>query len=102
MDRLATTELNRSEATGSIEAMRQIKAETGVDIEKGLEHSGFDAPCEFCKILLNKWVAVDNEFISEGEVVIGADGGKYLNNFAANEGYDVHPNGHCSPKYRIV
>jgi phage portal protein BeeE len=100
--RIAETELNRSQAMGSIESMREIQAQTGVRIQKGLLHGGSDAPCEFCQVLLNKWVDVDQDFILEGEAVIGADGGVYLNNFAANEGYDIHPNGHCSPEYRVV
>lgn len=100
--RLAETELNRSQAMGSIESMIEIQSQTGATIEKGLLHGGGDAPCEFCAVLLDRWVAVDQVFVQEGEAVTGRDGGIYLNNFTANEGYDIHPNGHCSPQYRVV
>lgn len=100
--RLADTETVRSEATGGIESMRDIKSKTGYEIEKGLIHTGSDSPCEFCATLLNRWVAVDKEFIIEGETITGTEGGMYLNNFAPNDGYDVHPNGHCVPQYRIA
>lgn len=100
--RMAVTELNRSQAVGSIESMRDIQDRTGVRLQKGLAHHSSDTPCEFCAVLLNRWVNVDQEFIIQGETVIGADGGMYLNNFAANEGYDIHPNGHCSPQYRVA
>lgn len=100
--RLAETELNRSQAIGSIESMIEIQSQTGVTIEKGLLHTGGDAPCEFCAVLLDRWVVVDQTFVQEGEAITGRDGGIYLNNFTANEGYDIHPNGHCSPQYRVV
>lgn len=100
--RLAETELNRSQAMGSIESMIQIQSQTGAAIEKGLQHTGADNPCEFCATLLDRWVKVDQIFVQEGEAVIGKDGGVYLNNFAPNEAYDIHPNGHCVPQYRVV
>jgi phage portal protein BeeE len=99
--RMAETELNRSQALGSIESMRDIQSRTGVHLQKGLLHGGSDSPCQFCAVLLERWVDVDQDFVLEGEAVMGADGGVYLNNFQANEGYDIHPNGHCSPQYRI-
>lgn len=100
--RLATTEINRSQSVGGIESMKQIQNEAEVVIEKSLQHTGGDRPCEFCQVLLDRWVQVDSEFIGLDEVVTGAEGGKYLNDFAANEGYDVHPNGHCIPEFRVV
>lgn len=99
--RLAETELNRANAMGSIESMIEIADQTGVEIEKGLLHAGADSPCQFCAVLLNRWVEVKEVFIAEGDAVIGADGGVYLNNFANNEGFDIHPNGHCLPQYRV-
>ena len=100
--RLAETELNRSQSLGSVEAMVEIKNQTGHRIEKGLMHTGSDKPCEFCASLLDRWVEVDQDFVLEGEAVIGRDGGIYLNNFMANYGHDIHPNGHCAPQYRVI
>lgn len=100
--RLAETELNRSQAMGSIESMIEIQNQTGATLEKGLAHTGADAPCEFCAVLLDRWVQVDQEFVLEGEAVVGKEGGIYLNNFQANYAYDIHPNGHCVPQFRVV
>lgn len=100
--RLSVTELNRSQSLSSVEAMKQIKTESGTDIEKGLLHTGSDSPCEFCAVLLDRWVTVDQEFIPMGDVVNGAEGGIFINDFVANDGYDIHPNGHCVPEYRVV
>lgn len=99
--RLSVTELNRSQSLSSIEAMKQIQTESGAQIEKGLLHTGSDSPCEFCAVLLDRWVTVDQEFIPMGDVVSGTEGGIFINDFVANDGYDIHPNGHCVPEYRV-
>lgn len=100
--RIGVTELNRSQALSGIESMKQIQAESGATIEKGLQHTGGDSPCEFCRTLLDSWVAVDQDLIPLGGVVVGEDGGLFVNDFVGNDGYDVHPNGHCVPEFRVV
>jgi phage portal protein BeeE len=97
--RLARTELNRSQAIGSVEGMKQIQDETGVMLEKSLYHSG-GAQCEYCKALEGVWVAVDQPLLSIGESIVGVDGGILVNDFANNEGYDPHPNGFGVAIYR--
>lgn len=99
--RLAETELNRSQAMGSIESMIEIQNQSGATLEKGLVHTGGDLPCEFCAVLLDRWVVVDQTFVLQGETIVGVNGGMYINDFTDNDGYDIHPNGHCSPQYRV-
>lgn len=102
VERLAKTELNRSESLSGIESMKQIQSESGAIIEKSLQHTGGDQPCEFCRALIGKWIAVDQETIPEDNILIGEDGGMLINKFAPNDGYDPHPNGHCVPEFRVV
>lgn len=99
--RLARTETARADAVSSVEALKQAQAQAGVLIEKTLE-SGSGNPCEFCRSLIGKWVPVDQALIPLNGIVVGADGGIFINDFAENVGYDPHPNGHCHPKYRVV
>lgn len=90
--RLAVTELNRSQAIGQVEGMKQIQDQTGAVIEKSLHHPT-GAQCEYCKSLEDVWVKVDQPLVGLGETIVGVDGGILVNDFAANEGYDPHPNG---------
>jgi len=99
--RLAVTELNRSNAIGGIEAIKEIKAETGVNFEKSLFHAG-GAECEYCRALEGYWVNVDQPLVSLGEAIEGVDGGTLVNDFVSNEGYDPHPNGGGVAIYRVV
>lgn len=99
--RLADTELNRSQSLSGIESMKQIQTESGATIEKSLQHTGSDQPCEFCRTLIDKWLPVDQETIPEDNVLVGEDGGLMINKFAPNDGYDPHPNGHCVPQFRV-
>ena len=65
-------------------------------------HTGGDPPCEFCDALIGKWIPVDQELVPLNSVVVGVDGGIMINDFVANDGYDPHPNGHCTNHYRVV
>lgn len=100
--RLSTTEINRSQSLSGVEAMIQISDEEEVTIEKALLHTGGDSPCEFCVVILDKWVEVGKPLIELNETVVGEDGGIYVNDFVANECYDIHPNGHCTSQFRVV
>lgn len=99
--RLAVTEVNRSQNLASIDSMRQITTETGVNFEKGFIHTASDIPCEFCQTILSTWIPLDAMLLPKGGMLVGADGGIMLNDFADNDGWDVHPNGHCAPVYRV-
>ena len=100
--RLAGTEVNRSQNLASIDSMRQIAGETGVQFEKGFIHTAGDTPCEFCQTILSTWIPLDKMLLPKGDILIGSDGGIMINDFADNDGWDVHPNGHCVPTYRVA
>lgn len=100
--RLATSEVNRAQSLSGVEAMKQVQNEVGVTIEKSLKHGGGDKPCEFCAVLLDRWVRVDETFVDLNEVIVGENGGLYINDFSANDGFDIHPNGHCTSEFRVV
>lgn len=97
--RLAVTELNRSEGLGSVESMKQIQSETGIEFEKSLSHPQ-GAQCEFCKAMEGQWVSVTEPLITLGGSVEGVDGGILINDFVQNDGYDPHPNGKGVTVYR--
>lgn len=86
----------------SIDSMKKIAEETGIQIEKGFQHEGGDTPCEFCQTILSTWIPVDELLLPLGSILVGADGGIMINDFADNDGWDVHPLGHCVPVYRVV
>lgn len=99
--RLAVTEVGRSTSLGGVEAMKQIQAESGVVMEKSLNHTA--APeCEWCKALEDVWVKVDQPLLGYGETLVGVDGGVLINDFVTNEGYDVHPNGKGNMVFRVT
>lgn len=101
--RLATSEINRAQSLSGVEAMKQIQGEAAVPIEKSLKHTGGgDKPCEFCAVLIDRWVPVDEIFVDKNEIVVGENGGIYVNDFSENDGFDIHPNGHCSSKFRVA
>ena len=100
--RLAVTETNRSMNLSSIDSMKKIAEETGISVEKGFQHEGGDTPCEFCQTILSTWIPIDELLLPLGSILVGADGGIMINEFADNDGWDVHPLGHCVPVYRIV
>lgn len=101
--RLARTELNHSQAQGSLEGMRELAAETGVQFEKALDHSNTaTTPCEFCLTYEGQWYALDNPLLGLGETVVGTEGTIFVNDFASYEAGDIHPNGRGSMIYRIA
>lgn len=102
ISRLAVTETNRSMNLASIDSMKQIAEETGAVVEKGFQHDGSDTPCEYCQTILQTWIPIDQLLLPKGDVLVGVDGGIMLNDFADNDGWDVHPNGHCVPIFRVV
>lgn len=101
VNRLATTEINRAGGRAAVMSMANIKTDTGYNIEKTMQHQGPDRPCEFCAVRLGVWYPVDESMVKYGEVVRGADGGKYVNTWEDNFGNDIHANGHCTPIFRV-
>lgn len=99
--RLATTEVNRSGALSSLEAMNKIDDETEATLEKTLM-STTGNPCEFCQSFIGQWIPVKSVMIKKGETITGADGGTFVNNWQTNYCSDVHANGACVPEFRVV
>lgn len=92
--RLATSELNRSQAQGSLEGMKSLAAEVNIQYEKSLDHSGSSTvPCEFCQTYEDKWFSLDQPMLGLGETVVGVNGTIFVNDFASLEAGDIHPNG---------
>lgn len=100
--RLGGTELNRSLSLSGVEAMKQIQNQTGATIEKALTHDDPSNMCEFCAAINDQWTKVDQPLVGLGETIEGTEGGVFINNFVANDGYDVHPNGKGHMSYRVV
>lgn len=100
--RLGGTELNRSMSLSGVEAMKQIQTQTGATLEKALVHDDTSKICEFCAAINERWEKVDQPLLGLGETLVGVDGGVLVNNFVANEGYDVHPNGKGHMNFRVV
>lgn len=97
--RLVDTELNHSQVAGSVEGMISIQDQTGIAMEKSLQHDG-SPECQWCQSMEGVWVKVDQPLLAEGDSVIGVDGGILVNNFVDNPGWDLHPNGKGYTVYR--
>lgn len=97
--RLARTELNHSQAQGSLEGMRELATETGVEFEKALDHSGV-VPCEFCQTYEGRWFPLDSSILGLGETVVGTEGTIFINDFVDYDAGDIHPNGRGAMIYR--
>lgn len=101
VDRLAKTEVNRSGALSSVEAMIGIKDETGADIEQSLKSTSGN-PCVFCQQFIGKWIKVGDVMVEKGATITAEDGSVFVNNWDTNYGHDVHANGNCVPEYRVA
>lgn len=99
--RLANTEVNRSGAVSSVEAMIEIADQSEATIEKTLMSTSGN-PCEFCRSFIGVWIPVKSVMIKKGQEVTGADGGLMVNNWDNNYCHDVHANGQCVPEFRVV
>lgn len=101
--RLAVTELNRSQAQGSLEGMKSLAAEVNVEYEKALDHSGSSTvPCEFCQTYEGKWFPLDEPILGLGEAVVGVEGTIFVNDFIELQSGDIHPNGRGAMIFREV
>lgn len=97
--RLARTEIQRSESVGDVEAMKQLEAETGAEIEKTINHP-VGAHCPECRALEGIWKPVAQPMIKLNEA-IETDSGTWINDYEENVGGPVHPNCGGRPKFRI-
>lgn len=101
--RLARTELNHSQATGSLEGVKSLTAETGTEWQKALDHSGV-TPCPFCQTYEGVWYDINDPLLAYGDSVITTDeqGEQivYINDWQSFEAGDIHPNGRGAMIYR--
>lgn len=98
-ERLARSEVHRTQGRGSVESMMQIKEETGYVIEKTWRAN--PSACEYCLALDGTVVDVDKNFINVGDEIKGVDGGTFTNDFVGSESADLHPNDSCRIEYEI-
>lgn len=97
--RLARTEIQRSESVGDVEAMKQLEAETGAEIEKTINHP-VGAHCPECRAMEGVWKPVAQPMIKLNEA-IETDSGTWINDYEENVGGPIHPNCGGRPKFRI-
>lgn len=99
-ERLARSEVHRTQGRASVESMMQIKDQTGFTIKKTWRVRGSN-PCEWCRALDGTTVDVDQNFINKGDTVTGVDGGTFTNDFVGAESADLHPNDECQIEYEV-
>lgn len=93
--RLARTELNTSQQTGSLDGMKNLSAETGVSFNKVWHINRVDA-CGFCQELNGKVVGIDQPFIPLGGTMVSDDGTIIVNDWRDIDIAQSHPNCTCS------
>lgn len=99
--RLATSEINLTQAKGSFHAMEQIADELEVSVYKIWIHSGSDKPCEFCQSLIGTKTKLSDVFVKDGGLVDGVDGGIFVNNWRSIDCGGLHANCHCLEDYEV-
>lgn len=103
VNRLARTELNNSQNIGKLEGIKSLSAETNVDWEKTIDHSGV-TPCPLCQSREGVWTALEQPLWGLGESIRASeDNGDttiYVNDWQANEANDYHPNGRGTLVFR--
>lgn len=99
IDRFTRTEINRAGGIASVDAMENIKSQTGYDIYKVWNVN--PGACEFCRAYEGKRTKVDANFIDLDEEVHGLDGGVYKNNFTAAKDATLHPHCRCFVTYEV-
>lgn len=103
VERLARTELNRSQAMGQLEGVKSLAAETNTHWEKTINHSGV-TPCPLCASQEGVWTPLDEPIWSEGDTITTqnsqGDTVIYVNDWQTNDGWDYHANGRGTPIFR--
>lgn len=102
IDRVVRTEINKAGNQASLWSMQSIAQETGAQVVKVWAHGGSDSPCEFCRSLIGREVAIDADFVSLGGRVEGEDGGVFVNSFVPVDTGGLHPHCHCRQTYRVI
>lgn len=94
--RLARTELNHVLGIGSLESMKQIHAETGVEFSKTWRISGLPGTCPFCKVLDGTTVTLNEPFVPLYGAIETDDDGTFVNNWRDLLMPPCHANGRCN------
>ena len=100
VDRLVDTELNHSGSQGGLESIKQIMAQTGVEMERALEHTG-TPQCEYCRSEEGKWRDAGTVVVPLDGQFTGADGGILTNKFQDYTCGGLHPNCGGRDVYRV-
>jgi len=100
VERMGRSELNRAEAQGQLEGMKELAAETGLEFEKVWKTEA--DPCPYCDAMEGTTVPIDQPFIPEGGSIEGTDGKILVNDFVSIETADAHPNCECTLVYEVV
>lgn len=100
VDRLVDTELNHSSAQGGLESIKQIMAQTGVEMERALEHTG-TPQCEYCRSEEGVWRDAGKVVVPLDGQFTGADGGILTNKFQDYTCGGLHPNCGGRDVYRV-
>lgn len=98
--RLARTELNTSQNLGKLEGMKSMGAQTGLQFEKTLDHSGV-TPCELCASQEGRWTAIEQPFWAYGQTIMGTEGTLFVNDWQDINAQDYHANGHGTTIFRV-
>jgi len=98
--RLARTELNRSQATGAIEGMKELQAETGLTISK-IWHVNNSSACPWCVTMDGTKVGLDQPFIPMGSSIVDDEGKVLVNDWQDIDTAQGHPNCTCSIVWEV-
>lgn len=88
--RLAVSEINRSQQMSSLYSMQQIETEVEAKIYKVWNVSNAER-CEYCQAMDGKRVPLNEAFVKKGDVIVGVDGGVYVNDFVSMDTPQAHP-----------
>lgn len=100
VNRLAVTEVGRTQNRAGLSAMENIQRDTGYEIVKTWRTTGVN-PCPICSELNGKSTPVNNTFWEKGSSIIGTDGKEYVNTFVDADTADAHPHCQCIQEYEV-
>lgn len=98
VQRLATTEVHRSEQAASLDAMEQIQRESGVQLMKTWHRNPYSNSCEDCKAMDGMTMPLESAFFDRGELF---PSGREVD-FEDVEAANGHPGCHCYLTYSIA
>jgi uncharacterized protein YoaH (UPF0181 family) len=84
-------------------AKSEVHKATNQGVAEGYRQSGFkkmrwrsrNGACEFCAAMDGTEIAIGQSFVPKGGVIVGTDGGEYLNDYDDIKYADAHPECDC-------